>query len=187
MRDGLPVGSAAGEVPTLGPFPSVSPQTERGRLQSSGFPVTQSAGAGGGAVPHIYRYGRGDIPRASSVGGQRSPGPTVVAGVGQDGGDPAGGGGGGLRSCRVRHTARTSPPAGAGGVRSDCSALPLGSPRGWRACAVAAPCRPRWPPVASSPPCVQPRLAGPAVGRGSLQPGPVALPLLDHARPVFPG
>jgi hypothetical protein len=34
------VGSAAGEIPKIGPFPSAFPQTGRDRLQSSGFPVT---------------------------------------------------------------------------------------------------------------------------------------------------
>lgn len=44
LEDWYPVGSAAGEVPKIGPFPSAFPQTGRDRLQSSGFPVTQSAG-----------------------------------------------------------------------------------------------------------------------------------------------
>jgi hypothetical protein len=35
-----PVGSAAGEVPKIGPFPSAFPQTGQDCFQSSGFPVT---------------------------------------------------------------------------------------------------------------------------------------------------
>jgi hypothetical protein len=121
--------------------------------------------AGGVAVPHECRHDRGDTPPVSSVGGRPSPGPTVAAGVGRGGVNPAGVGGDEPRSGRVSRRARTSPPAGAEGVQNDCSSLPSGGPRGWHACAVAAKCRPRWLPVASSLHPVPPRLAGPDVGR----------------------
>jgi hypothetical protein len=44
LKERDPVGSAVGEVPTLGPFPSAFLQTGRAGFPSSGFPVTPSGG-----------------------------------------------------------------------------------------------------------------------------------------------